>query len=82
MIIIVLDVAETLLSNENVESAATAAENYQDSQSINNSFKVIRQCHDIYCKYTTDECLTNLLFYYIYHSACTVVLCGSHCLSY
>ena len=58
MIIIVLDVAETLLSNENVESAATAAENYQDSQSINNSFSVIRQCHDIYCKYTTDECLT------------------------
>ena len=44
------DVAEYLLSIENVEFASKAAETYRDSRSINSSFKEIRQRYD--SKYT------------------------------
>ena len=50
IIISIIDVAECLLSNDNVDYASKAAEKYQDSRSINDSFKSIRQSRD--SKYT------------------------------
>ena len=50
ILVFTTDVAEYLLSTENVESASKAAETYRDSRSINSSFKNIRQRRD--SKYT------------------------------
>lgn len=47
------DAADLLLSNENMESAARATENYQDSKSIDSSYTHLCQCRD--SKYKTPD---------------------------